>query len=295
MFCQNMLTPTFQKYVSRVNRKNREKSLKGIYFYSLWNLASMEGESGEGYRRNYLADVIFRIDFTKQLDSSDNLRDRFLAGINEVFPKSEKKQGTKFEGQFMKGEIITKQKSWTLHSYFDNEKEKTLYLEPAAVAMTYSSYQRYSEFRDALRLVTSKINDVYGAMMAKRVGLRYINIIKIPEEDPLEWEDFIASDLISTIRFFRNERQLSKLMNKTEINREHYKLDFTFGLFNSEYPNPIARKEFVLDYDCYTEEEQENDEIVGLIDKFHTEIKTLFEASIMDGLRNIMRGADHEA
>jgi len=55
-----------------------------------------------------------------------------------------------------------------------------------------------------------------------------------------------------------------------------------------EYPNPIARKEFILDYDCYVMDEISAAEIPKLVKVLHEDAKDLFERSILDGLREKM-------
>ncbi len=77
-------------------------------------------------------------------------------------------------------------------------------------------------------------------------------------------------------------------MHYLELKEEGYNLKFQFGLFNSEYPNPISRKEFVLDYDCSTNEETDILEIFDKAKEFNKKIHEWFEKSIQDGLRDIM-------
>ena len=77
-------------------------------------------------------------------------------------------------------------------------------------------------------------------------------------------------------------------MGRIEIAEDNYSVLFQFGMFNPEYPNPIARKEFILDYDCYTEEEMSITDIPETIEDLHKAEKELFELSISDELRCIM-------
>ena len=60
-------------------------------------------------------------------------------------------------------------------------------------------------------------------------------------------------------------------------------------MFNSEYPNVISKKEFLLDYDCVTIGELSVNQIINTTKKFHEIIYDLFEASIDEELKELMR------
>ena len=157
-----------------------------------------------------------------------------------------------------------------------------------ALILELTKYANFSDLFKTIELVLSEFMRAYDKVVAKRMGLRYINAITIKEGDPLDWHNLIANDLTSTIAFLKDKSKLSRVMNTIELNKSDRKIIFRFGLFNSEYPNTIARKEFILDYDCYTDDEKEIDQIADLIREFHDEIVKLFEASIRDNLREIM-------
>jgi len=128
----------------------------------------------------------------------------------------------------------------------------------------------------------------YGVMTVNWVELRYFNVITIEQGDPLDWGNLLADSLTSMISFLKDKSILSRAMNTINLNKSDYKIALRSGLFNSEFPSTLARKEFVLDYECYSDDEKEIDQISGLIRVFHDEIAGLFEASIKDGLREII-------
>jgi uncharacterized protein (TIGR04255 family) len=65
---------------------------------------------------------------------------------------------------------------------------------------------------------------------------------------------------------------------------------FQYGLFNSEYPNPIAKREFALDYDCFLQSEMAFSEVPGYLTKFHDEIEKLFRESVTEELLKSIGG-----
>ena len=78
-------------------------------------------------------------------------------------------------------------------------------------------------------------------------------------------------------------------MNLSEFSFDHSLLRFQYGMFNSEYPNPIAKKKFILDYDLYTNEEIDIDSIKDEVHSYNDKITECFENSIGDKLRTLMQ------
>ena len=64
-------------------------------------------------------------------------------------------------------------------------------------------------------------------------------------------------------------------------------MTFTYGIPNSIFPSKISRKEFLLDFDCYTENIEE-DSVLQHLKIFHNKIQQFFEYCIKEKLRNLM-------
>jgi uncharacterized protein (TIGR04255 family) len=61
-----------------------------------------------------------------------------------------------------------------------------------------------------------------------------------------------------------------------------------YGIINKEYPNPIARPEFILDYDCYLTGELTVEEVLKKIIELNKIISDLFDKDITEKLKEIM-------
>jgi uncharacterized protein (TIGR04255 family) len=73
-----------------------------------------------------------------------------------------------------------------------------------------------------------------------------------------------------------------------ELIRDDHRVLFQFGMYNPEYPNSVARKVFVLDFDCYKEDALNVSQIRELIEILQKDEESLFERSIENGLREQM-------
>jgi len=58
---------------------------------------------------------------------------------------------------------------------------------------------------------------------------------------------------------------------------------------NPDFPEPIARKRFVLDIDSYTGEDLEPNGVLRRLDVLHGYAEDLFQETIEEGLRGRMR------
>jgi uncharacterized protein (TIGR04255 family) len=245
------------------------------------------------YKDNYLTDVIFRIDFDKPIIGSKKLTDGFYNLIKGVFPKRATVQGTVLHAQIIAqkdgNKFTQSQQKVTNYRFWDENQKKILMLEPSTdINLVFKVYKNSRELKDVIISIIDATIEVYGDIKIKRTGLRYINNIVIPEGNPFDWVSFINRSLISSLDFRLEEDKLSRSMGTMELIRDDHKVLFQYGMYNPEYPNFIARKVFVLDFDCYTEGMLNASEIKETVEILQKDEESLFERSIEDGLREKM-------
>ena len=147
-------------------------------------------------------------------------------------------------------------------------------MDPSALVIRQGIYTTFDEFYNMI--TTKGFEQVYGTdVTVKKAELRYINIVKLVE--PLEWKNYIGRKLSALLNFPREEGEISRAMNLLELTREGYNVRFQSGLWNRDYPNPVAKREFILDYTCYSTQECDIKGVIELARKFHTrEIRAAF-------------------
>ena len=249
---------------------------------------------GNKYSKTFLKSVIFRIDLAEPISQSKKLASDFHEIIKEKFPNKEDISGIHFEATMGiagkdQGTVKQTQRVVTSHKFTNADGKIVLMLEtePSNLNLLFNTYNDSNELKEFVDKIVCAIKKTYGDILVKRTGLRYINDI-ILDGDAFHWAPFINSHLISLLDFPPEKRKTSRGMGRIEIAEDNYSVLFQFGMFNPEYPNPIARKEFILDYDCYTEEEMSITDIPETIEDLHKAEKELFELSISDELRCIM-------
>ena len=240
------------------------------------------------YQKNFLTNVILRLDFPSRPETIDSSADNFRQEVKEEFPIFEQKPLYEYVAKLEKGVKTDTYTEYKHYQVSDKNKEKKISLSHNFVVLEFLKYKDLDDFYRHSELLVSTINKLYPELDFTRIGLRYINQIVLEKGNPFNWKEYIDSSLTYAVdNFFNRNPNLSRAMSQIILNCDDYKLNFNYGIVNSEFPARIARKEYVLDYDCFSEF-VEKEKILPAIKIFNSEIKKMFERSIKPGLRKIM-------
>lgn len=151
----------------------------------------------------------------------------------------------------------------------------------------YETFEKhYHDFQTILISIYKKQR-----ITSARTGIRYINIYGV-ESVKLRKNMFspeISATFSAKEHISDNGSRLIRAMNLNEYQVGNMLLNFRFGMFNPDYPNPLNKESFALDYDCFTTEPIETmDDVLRTIEEGHNAIQELFEASITDSMRKVL-------
>jgi uncharacterized protein (TIGR04255 family) len=245
------------------------------------------------YEKNFLSRVIFRVDFPKILDL--DLKEptaEFQKNIIEKYPKVKERHidNVKFKLTLNgKDTGSSEQQTELAWEFTDKENKKKVFISSDNVSIEYIHYYGgFEELNEDINLIFGNLIEFYTVKISNRVGLRYINEIEL-DGSKFEWSSLLKPHIHNpTTEFIPQTDNVLRSMHLLDVKEEEFDLKFQFGMWNSEYPSPISRKEFVLDYDCILEKEIEISEIFPVSDELHKTVKKWFENSIDDGLREEM-------
>lgn len=244
------------------------------------------------YKKNFLTKVILRLDF----GSIPALRGEaptpeFSKLIEERYPHVIAKptttlsvnvgpEGTKV-AQEVTGIIWEHRKS--------QESNRTVSLSHDFLSAEYGAneYEHFPEFLNDVGFLLEKFRALYQPASISRIGLRYINEIALNEGHPLDWDSLINPALIRGVMavFDKDSMKMLRSAHVLHIKKDDLSLLFHYGLFNSEYPNPVSRRHFVLDYDGSVADQLPFDEVIATFTQLNKLCEDMFEQSIEDGLR----------
>ncbi len=244
------------------------------------------------YKKNYLTNVIARVDFPSPIDGLDkNLPSKISKGIMKIFPITEPQKRVAQEFQISSNDFKQNKTEFTEWRFHGKERDKTLTIVPNAIFVEFKVYDTYEtlkgEFLEALQIFLNAINDP----ISSRLGLRYINKISMGDETlPLLWDIYLNQKMLYLFDFYSKSQFLTRVFHNLEFNFGDYNLRYQFGIHNPDFPAPIKKKIFILDLDAYYQGPQEFNDISQNMNKFHECIQEFFEISITDKMREILNG-----
>lgn len=246
------------------------------------------------YKKDFLDKVIVRIDFDTPLSSivTTGPEKSIYTTVKERFPITEEK---KIIGkEFLIGPSDTKERSIETKEwhYYGKNREKHLTVTPDVMFIEYNKYEHYEKLRADFLSVSNALFVAYPKLQVKRMGLRYIDHITIPDEKPMEWDKYLIPELCSIFAIADDKNTISRAFHVLEFNYGEYSLRFQFGMFNTDYPSPIRKKTYTLDYDIYVTKILDKSDIEQTLDRFHEKVNQSFEEVITDDLRKIMEPLD---
>lgn len=121
-----------------------------------------------------------------------------------------------------------------------------------------------------------------------------VNHIKLEGHSYFEWADYLDERLLSMYSLYEGEGEIARGFHNLTINDNDIMLRFQYGMYNPDFPSPIRKKLFILDYDAFYDGLQDIEDIKANIDIFHERIEALFENNIKDELRNLMEPMKNE-
>lgn len=246
------------------------------------------------YSKDYLQEVVVRVDFLSPLEKNKNkVMSKLNREIIKIFSIPETKE---LVNNLLSVNVINgkpkqecKSEKYNDFHYSSQDGQRLLTLNKYSLSISHFKYGLFETFKSEFIQIMQELFK-YEEVQIKRMGLRYINNINIDEPEPTNWKTYIDNNLISVFEFYNEPKYISRAFNIIELMYEQFKLRFQYGMYNPDYPAPIAQKLFVLDYDAYHEGLIENmTEIQDTLELFHNEIQKLFEKSITTELRNKMR------
>lgn len=243
------------------------------------------------YKKNFLESVIIRIDFPSILRIDQEAPAEFQENIREKYPNFEETSHQNVQFKITEDAPEYAADKFKIYIFSNKEKDKRIELSRNFFTLEYiRNYSSFTPFFEDFNYIFKELIQIYSIGILSRIGLRYINQIEVSEGNPLEWKGYIKQHLISAIDSRPTNELLQPLRFITqEIYRaEHGQFIFQHGIFNNEFPNPIARKNFILDFDYFTTQDTEISQVNGMIASMNQFCTDTFENSIEDKLRDLI-------
>jgi uncharacterized protein (TIGR04255 family) len=245
------------------------------------------------YKKNFLTKTILRFDFGAVPALKGAEKSEFSARIEDIYPLVTPKPTTTVSLNFgPKGSAIQHEVTamlWEHRKVQDGTRVVFLSSDFLAIEFGPNDYDHFPPFRAEMEKVFGAFQAVYQPTHINRLGLRYINEITLPQGNPLEWTGLVKAELITSVKAcFTNGAKMVRSVHQLQMQREDLAMRFVYGISNPDHPAALARRHFMLDYDCYQQESIPSNEVMSTLDRLNGFCETMFEASIDGGLRQLM-------
>lgn len=243
------------------------------------------------YNKNYITQVILKIDFpSSESITLDSIREFATSFPDLASPQSIEQHGFVIEG--LGQDFTTRQNTnvlWKIEKADDTnsffEITKSSFLAAATVYVNYPTFQIF--FEEPIK----QFIDKFEITTITRLGLRYIDEISLEEmDDYYDWDGYIKPELTGVMNFVDDKSSIRRVMQNIQISQdEETFINLNHGMFNKGFPAQIQKKEYILDYECFTPFGIQDNQVTDVADKFNKILSDLFEKSIDDRLRELMR------
>lgn len=245
------------------------------------------------YSRNYLNNVIFRIDFMSdeklyeqmiQKNNIDELRKRF-----EILEPLQKIKNTDFMINVDENTLEQHNKETIKCVLRKKDQTATLTIEHDAIVINYVKYENSDILKEDIKTLHILLKNV----SITRIGLRYVNYIQNNVFGDIDWNLYINNDILCNHKVdYRGS--LLQSITITDIKYDDFIIRFQHGIHNQNFPADRVQDAFVLDFDAYTNDISSDYNLENIVTKWNNQINYLFELSITDKFREVLNNEQSE-
>lgn len=248
------------------------------------------------YNKTYLKQVVVRLDFQDFIDNDKIFNKNIIKEVTQTYPQKAIDQILRFNNININigvnGPTAQEKVLEGIQQEYYNTFGNKIYLSNKFLSCEINNY---TSFEALIRPLQQIITSIYrkNKLTVIRTGIRYINMIESGQTRIKK--NFFSPDIAASLDNKTNKSDLSlnciRSIHFSEFLVEEMILNFRYGMYNPEYPKILRKNDLVLDFDCFISEPLTNsDDIVGYITKGHEAIQFLFEKSITDSFRKVLRG-----
>lgn len=235
------------------------------------------------YAKNYLSEVICRLDFADQMKVFNSTMPREVYSVvRKYYPIAEPQEvvGAQFQVNPISGTVINNMvsKNWI---FWARNKESSCSIDSTRVVFSVKKYSVFDSLYKAVSEIMRVILDLNPDCQGKRLGLRYINSLPMKEpEYRIADKYFKALDIMRNDDTLRLYTQMVYYVPETDI-----RVNLQYGYPNPDFPAKLKNRSFLIDTDAFYQGILFSEDIDEMVMNMHTEAQKCFENMITDSFR----------
>lgn len=246
------------------------------------------------YNSNMIKKFIFRLDFISDIEElKESIPDELTSKIIEFFPNSIMTDVVESQIQIQPNTIKKLDKPFKQWEYISEDAANKIVITPKAILYDCN---RYISFKDVLSKFEGIIEEIlkFKNVQIGRVGIRYINVFETKDfniNNISDWENYFSGELFSYYHFGSYTKEITNMINSIEYSFGDFRIKYRTGFNNKNYPLKIAKPDFTIDFDGYSNAVITSfEDLKTIIDSIHNQIEEIFENSIKEEMRNKLNG-----
>ena len=249
------------------------------------------------YKKNYIKNFLVRFDLETKLNEGEYdkiqniLRDKFP--IKETKNIENRELIINTEDKNNPKPILSEPNLKVQSVLYNAEKNERISINSDSIIYESLQYKSFSNIKPILENIIDCLNKEYGIKNFNRIGLRYVNLIKIPikeKKDIFNWRGYINSQFLSNNNFI-NDNNLLQEIKTIDFNLDKEKdllCRLQIGIPNRNMPADLVEKLYIIDIDGYTNSLVEQEDAIDILKLIHDKNVEIFEKCIDDKLRSDM-------
>jgi uncharacterized protein (TIGR04255 family) len=240
------------------------------------------------YKKNYLETVIFQLRFPLILKLESTSPGEYQELVHERFPNpragSEVNLEVLMTPDLSKAEKRSFRPRWL---FFAKDEMKSVTVGSDIFSLEYRKFTDVSDAEGDFSFAWGAFRRLYQVERIDRVGVRYVDKITLPSGNPFDWSGYIQEDIMKAVVGVPAlpGHDVLRSMHALHLGATDHRITFQFGIHNSDFPNPVAKRSFILDFDCCSVGPVEAADAEASVRVYNEVIHELFERSIGDLLR----------
>ncbi len=235
------------------------------------------------YNRNYIAEVICRLDFANPVEIFDSTMPKSVyKTVGKYYPIAEPQEiiGTQLQVNPVTGPVVNNivKKQWV---FWSRDKKSSCRIDSMSIVFSVKKYDVFENLRNAIYEIMKSVLGLSETYQGSRLGLRYINMLPMHDR-----ENWIVEQFYNAFAAHKDEQTI-RLITQFEyaaLDKDlHVKLQY--GYSNPDYPAVMKNEVFAIDIDVFSQGLIYDDDLETMIDNMHSEVQACFEKMITDDFR----------
>jgi uncharacterized protein (TIGR04255 family) len=241
------------------------------------------------YATNHLEQVILRVDFEPIAALITQARPELSNRLAATHPTFAMIPVTQLNFQFGAVAGMNQQVIANNFQHRSEDGSSTIVFSHNFFSLEYVRYLNGTQLLGDLATFVEHLTQLHGNAAVTRVGLRYVNNIKLENGAAQDWDTLIAQPLIDSVKASLEPGvRVARSIHQAETFNDDVRLIFHYGFLNPDYPAEMVRREFLLDLDAVHVGQTQLANVHQCCAQLNAACEAKFEASIADGLRQLM-------